>query len=72
MKSRSGAEWVRAFGFVFDEMTAKGFKPKLQTMNNEASAALKKYFTEKEMSYQLVPPHCHRTNAAERNIRTFK
>jgi hypothetical protein len=53
-------------------MTAKGFKPKLQTMDNEVSAALKKYFTEKEMSYQLVPPHCNRTNAAERAIRTFK
>jgi hypothetical protein len=24
------------------------------------------------MSYQLVPPHCHRTNAAERAIRAFK
>jgi hypothetical protein len=43
MKSKSGAEWVRAFGVVFDEMTAKGFKPKLQTMDTEASAALKKY-----------------------------
>jgi hypothetical protein len=72
MKSKSGAEWVRSFCIVFDEMTAKGFKPKLQTMDNEASAALKNYFTEKEMSYQLVPPHCHRTNAAERAIRTFK
>jgi hypothetical protein len=41
-------------------------------MDNEASAALKKYFTEKEMNYQLVPPHCHRTNAAERAIRNFK
>jgi hypothetical protein len=72
MKYKSGAEWVKAFGVVFDEMTAKGFKPKLQTMNNEASAALKEFFTEKEMSYQLVPPHCHITNAAERAIRTFK
>jgi hypothetical protein len=53
-------------------MTVKGFKPKLQTPYNEASAALKNYFTEKEMNYQLVPPHCHRTNAAERAIRTFK
>jgi hypothetical protein len=42
-KSKSGAEWVRSFGIVFDEMTSKGFKPKLQTMENEASAALKKY-----------------------------
>jgi hypothetical protein len=41
-------------------------------MDNEASAALKKYFTEKEMNYQLVPPHCHRTNASERAIITFK
>jgi hypothetical protein len=24
------------------------------------------------MKYQLVPPHCHRTSAAERAIRTFK
>jgi hypothetical protein len=72
MKSKSGAEWVKAFGVVFDEMTAKGFRPKLLTMDNEASSALKKYFTEKEMNYQLVPPHCHRTNAAGRAIRTFK
>jgi hypothetical protein len=71
-KSKSGAEWVRAFGVLFDEMTEKGFKSKLQNMDNEASAALKIYFMEKEMSYQLVPPHCHRTNAAERAIRTFK
>jgi hypothetical protein len=72
MKSKSGAESVRAFGIEFDEMTSKGFKPKLQTIENEASAALKHYFTEKEMSYQLVPPYCHRTNATERAIRTFK
>jgi hypothetical protein len=53
-------------------MTVKGFKPKLQPMDNEASSALKNHFTEKEMSYQLVPPHWHRTNAAERAIRTLK
>jgi hypothetical protein len=41
---------------VFDKMTAKGVIPKLQTMDNQASAALKKYFTEKEMNYQLGPP----------------
>jgi hypothetical protein len=41
-------------------------------MDNEASAALKKCFTEKELNYQLAPPHCHRANATERAIRTFK
>jgi hypothetical protein len=53
-------------------MKTKGFRPKLQTMDNEASASLTNYFTEKEMNYQLVPPHCHRTNAEERAIITFK
>jgi hypothetical protein len=72
VKYKSGAECVRAFGVVFDEMTAKCIKPKLQNMDNEASAALKKYVTEKEMSYQLVPPHFHCTNEADRAIRTLK
>jgi hypothetical protein len=41
-------------------------------MDNEASAALKIYFTENYTTYQLVPPHCHRRNAAERAIGTLK
>jgi hypothetical protein len=71
MKSKSGAEWVRTFGTVFNEMISKGFKQKLQTMDNEASVALKNYFTEKEISYQLVTPNCHRANAAERAVVNF-
>jgi hypothetical protein len=39
-------------------------------LDNEASAALKSFFTENE--YQLVPPHCHRYNTTERAIMTFK
>jgi hypothetical protein len=63
MKPKSGAEWVRAFGVVFDEMTAKGFKPKLQTTDNKASAALNNYFTEKRndlstRSSPLSPHQC--------------
>jgi hypothetical protein len=72
MHSISASEWVRAFGEVCQELTSRGFKPKLQTMDNEASASLKNYFTEQDMTYQLVPLHCHRRNAAERAIRTFK
>jgi hypothetical protein len=72
MKSRSASEWVKAYDSVHQELTIKGFKPKLQTLDNEASAALKNYFTVNNIAYQLVPPHCHRHNAAERTIRTFK
>jgi hypothetical protein len=72
MKSRSASEWVKAYDHIHQELTVKGFKPKLQTLDNEASAALKNFFTTNDMEYQLVPPHCHRRNAAECAIRTFK
>jgi hypothetical protein len=41
MKSRSASEWVKAYDHIHQELTVKGLKPKLQTLDNEASAALK-------------------------------
>jgi hypothetical protein len=72
MKSRSASEWVKAYDSIHQELSVKGFKPKLQTLDNEASTALKNFFTVNNIAYQLVPPHCHRRNAAECAIRTFK
>jgi hypothetical protein len=72
MKSRSASEWVKAYDSVHQALTVKDFKPKLQTLDNEASAALKNFFTASDIIYQLVPPHCHWHNAAKRAIRTFK
>jgi hypothetical protein len=72
MKYRSASEWVKAYDNIHQELMVKGLKPKLQTLDNEASAALKIFFTANDVDYQLVPPHCHRRNAAERAILTFK
>jgi hypothetical protein len=72
MKSRSASEWVKAYDSIHQELTVKGFKPKFQTLDNEASNALKNFFTFNNIAYQLVPPQCHRHNAAELAIRTFK
>jgi hypothetical protein len=72
MKSRSASEWVNAYGSIHQDLTIKGFKPKLQTLDNEASTALKNFFTVNNITYQLVPPHCHPRNAAERAIGSFK
>jgi hypothetical protein len=63
MKSWYASEWVKAYDHIHKELTAKGFKPKLQTLDNEASAPLKHFFTANDVEYQLVPPHCHRRNA---------
>jgi hypothetical protein len=71
-KSRSASEWVKAYYHIHQELTSKGFKPKLQALDNKASTALKNFFTTNDVEYQLVPSHYHRRNAAERAIRNFK
>jgi hypothetical protein len=72
MKSRSTSEWVKAHDTIHQYLTVKVFKPTLQTLDNEASTSLKNFFTVNDIAYQSVPPHCHRRNATERAIRTFK
>jgi hypothetical protein len=72
LKPQSALEWFKAYDTVHQELTVKGFKPKLQTLDNEASAALKNFFSANDVKYQLVPPHCHRRNAAERAIRALR
>jgi hypothetical protein len=60
MKYRSTSEWVKAYDTIHQELTVKGFKQKLQTLDNEASTALKNFFTTNDVEYQLVPPHWQR------------
>jgi hypothetical protein len=61
-----------AFKKYFDELMAKGFKPKLNIMDNQASKHIKQLLSENGCKLQLVEPHNHRVNAAERTIQTFK
>ena len=53
-------------------LTERGFKPLTQVLDNECSEKLKTYFRTRGMHFQLVPPHLHRNNSAERAIATFK
>ena len=55
----------------FEELTSKGFKPKLNVMDNQAIKHINQYLSENECKLQLVEPHNHRVNAAERAIQTF-
>jgi hypothetical protein len=72
VKSMSTSEWVKTYDTIHQELAVKGLKPKLKTLDNDVLAALKHFFTATDVNYQLVPPHCHRRNAPERAIRTFK
>jgi hypothetical protein len=72
MKSRTGAEHLAAYKRVHTLLSSRGLNPQLQKLDNEASTELLQFMQDKGIDYQLVPPHMHRRNAAERAIRTFK
>ena len=72
MKNKTGSEILAAYTRAHTVFTSDGLKPQLQRLDNEASTALKSYMESQDVDFQLVPPHVHRRNAAERAIRTFK
>ena len=72
LKNRSQEEIIRAQAHLHDYLTSRGFKPLVQVLDNECPDKLKEHFLKREMTFQLVPPHLHSTNAAERAIATFK
>jgi hypothetical protein len=61
-----------AYKKVFETLEAKGYKPKMNVMDNQATKYIKQYFTKKECNLQVVEPHNHKVNAAEQAIQAFK
>ncbi len=55
-----------------DCLKSSGQSVDIHILDNKASAAYRAAITANGCTYQLVPPHVHRRNAAERAIRTFK
>ncbi len=72
VKNRKAETIAETYEEIFDYLTKRGLRPKLQRLDNEASQLLKDFLNEKEIKFQLAPPYIHRRNAAERAIRTFK
>ena len=72
MKSRSATCMVEAYKSVYDYLSDRGFKPKLNVMDNECSKVVKSYIKSQQVTLQLAEPDNHRANAAERAIKTFK
>jgi hypothetical protein len=72
LKTRHGNEILRGYTKLYIHLTNRGFKPITHWLDNEASTALKDFNKSEQVDYQLVPPHVHRRNAAERAIRTWK
>ena len=72
LKNRTGLEIKKAWTCTYTKLASRGSVPKLYILDNEISSYLKSALKKHNCTYQLVPPHVHRRNAAERAIRTFK
>ena len=72
LKTRQGHEIKTVWEKLIARLTKHGHVTKHFVMDNECSWDLRKAIKNNNMDFQLVPPHNHRVNAAERAIRTFK
>jgi hypothetical protein len=72
LKNKQAAEIQRGWLHTHEKLAKGGNQPKMYILDNEASSELKRALTKYNLTYQLVPPHLHRRNAAERAIRTYK
>jgi hypothetical protein len=72
IKDLTTPEFLKAFQFMEQELVARGLKPKLMKLDNEASQLLKDYLYQQDITFQLVPPYSHIRNSAERAITSFK
>ena len=72
LKTKQAKEIANAFNKTYKRLTRHGHTVKLFILDNECSAELKSSINKINVPFQLVPPHQHRRNAAERAIRTGK
>ncbi len=72
MKNRTAGEMIRAYLVLVTRLSNAGVKPKMHILDNECSEEFKAQIRKNNMTFQLVPPHDHRRNIAEKAIQTFK
>ena len=72
MKNQSGPELLKSYTEIHNLLSERGLAPKMHYLNNECPTVLQKIMTAKDERFQLVPPHLHIRNSAERAIQTFK
>lgn len=72
LKNRSGSSLLATYEKNYKQLHSSGFQLKLHILDNKASADFKLYLRKNNIQYELVSPHTHQRNTAERAIQTFK
>jgi hypothetical protein len=62
----------KAYKQQFELLTSKGFKPKLNVMDNQATKHIKTFLTKQDCKLQFMEPHNNCLNTAKRAIEMFK
>jgi hypothetical protein len=66
------ASILEAYKQNFEYLKKKGYKPMVNTMDNQATKVIKAYLMPQQVSLQLIKPHKHCVNAMEQAIQTFE
>eukprot|EP00804_Cyclotella_cryptica_P013578 CCRYP_012928-RA/>CCRYP_012928-RA protein AED:0.44 eAED:0.45 QI:0/-1/0/1/-1/1/1/0/191 len=72
IKSCHRTELIRAYDDVYNFLRTRGYRPQLHKLDNETSKDVESFIADNNASHQYTPPDIHRTNPAERAIRTWK
>ncbi len=72
MKNHTAGEMIRAYLVLVTCLCNAGVTPKMHILDNECSEEFKEQIRKNNMTFQLVPPHDHHKNIAEKAIQTFK
>ena len=68
MRNRQSREMAVAYQIFFVGLKKRGFKPRMNILDNEISAEYKLAIEKNEVNFQLVPPHDHIRNISEKSI----
>jgi hypothetical protein len=73
MKNHKDAEMIWAYNALLLQLKRAGIVPKKHVLNNEVSENMKNHICDMcKLDMELVPPGCHRRNAAKVAIHNFK
>jgi hypothetical protein len=72
MKNRTEGKMITAYQKMVDRMEIAGLGLKHHWLDNECLENFKKCIKKNHMTWEHVPPDCHRRNIAKRAIQTFK
>ena len=68
----NNASIIAAYEKTFAYLKEKGFTPRINVADNQASKTVKNFLTKQQCKLMLVQPNNHRVNAVERSIQVFK